>query len=141
MQILEELAAGNYITVKKKPKIVSALGAVYKSDGNVQDYSQPFESRSLNGWYQAETDLRLTYIVVDIKPAHCDFTGCKWRFKGETADTYMVDTRLSFGTRKSLIIFHRLTQAVKRMMHWLGTMQLWRFSTLLTLLNIQKLYG
>ena len=143
-QILEELAAGNYVVVNKKPKIVSALGAVYKPNGDVRiihDYSQP-EGSALNeyatieniryqsvqdaldcigpGWYQAKIDLRWAYRVVGINPAHYTLTGFKWRFEGCRTYTYMVDTRLSFGARKSPIIFHRLTQAVRRMMQRRG---------------------
>lgn len=140
-RILEELAAGNYAIVNK---IVSALGVVYKTDGDigiVHDFSQP-ECRALNkfatiekiqyqsvqdalscigpGWYQAKIDLHWAYRVVGINPAHQTLTGFRQRFKGSSAYTYMVDTRLSFGAKRSPIIFHRLTKAVRRMMQCCG---------------------
>ena len=39
-------------------------------------------------------------------------TGFKWNF----GDVYLKDTKLPFGAKLSPGIFHRLTQAVKRMM-------------------------
>ena len=41
-------------------------------------------------------------------------TGLQWNLKGQTV--YMTDTRLPFGACLSPGIFHRLTQAVKRIM-------------------------
>ena len=143
-KILEELAEGNYLIVTEKPCIVSALGSIDKQNGDVRiihDCSQPM-GQALNDyatieplryqtvqdaienigphWYQCKVDLRSAYRVCGINPAHFPYTGFKWRFKGDKQDTYMVDTRLSFGARKSPFIFHRLTQAVKRMMHRKG---------------------
>ena len=143
-KILEELAEGNYLRVAEKPRIVSALGAIDKQNGEVRiihDCSQPLGA-SLNdyatieplryqtvqdaidnighNWYQCKVDLRSAYRVCGINKSHFPFTGFKWRFRGDEDYTYMVDTRLSFGARKSPYIFHRLTQAVKRMMHRKG---------------------
>ena len=139
-RLLAEIKEGNYVVVKNKPKIISALGAIPKPDGDVRlihDCSQPFGSslndystidsvkyQSVNDalnmirphWYQCKIDLRWAYRVCGINPAHYAFTGLKWRFSGDNDDTYLIDTRLSFGARKSPHIFHRLTQAVKRMM-------------------------
>jgi hypothetical protein len=139
-RLLAELEEGNYRIVKNKPKIISALGAIPKPDGDVRlihDCSQPAGSslndystidsvkyQSVNdalnmigpGWYQCKIDLRWAYRVCGINPEHYTFTGLKWHFIGDKSHTYLVDTRLSFGARKSPHIYHRLTQAVKRMM-------------------------
>ena len=61
------------------------------------------------GWYQCKIDLREAYRVCGINPAHFTFMEFKWRFAGESKDTYMIDTRLRFGARKSPYIFHWLT--------------------------------
>ena len=139
-QIMDELLEGNYIIVQVKPRIISALGAVPKSSGSVRiimDGSRPilsglnhyatvdhFKYQSVQdaincigpGWFQCKVDLRSAYRVCHINPDHQPLCGFKWRFKGDSQYTYMVDTRLSFGARKSPEIFHRLTQSVRRMM-------------------------
>ena len=64
----------------------------------------------------AKVDLRHAYRSVPVHPANFKALGLKWRFKGRQAFTYLVDTRLPFGGRSAPGIFHRLTQAVRRMM-------------------------
>ena len=50
-------------------------------------------------------------------PKNYQGTGLKWKFKGNKAKfTFLVDTRLPFGGRRSPEIFRRLTQAVRRIM-------------------------
>uniref|UniRef100_A0A1I8IG38 RING-type domain-containing protein n=1 Tax=Macrostomum lignano TaxID=282301 RepID=A0A1I8IG38_9PLAT len=53
---------------------------------------------------------------VAIHPDDYQATGIGWRFKGNRDLTWLVDTRLPFGSCASVEIFYRLTQAVKRMM-------------------------
>ena len=58
----------------------------------------------------------LTVPSIPIRPANCQVTGCKRRFMGDDYDTFFYDTRLPFGAKSSPEIFHRITQAVRRMM-------------------------
>ena len=58
----------------------------------------------------------LTVPSIPIRPANCQVTGCKHRFMGDDYDTFFYDTRLPFGAKSSPEIFHRITQAVRRMM-------------------------
>ena len=65
----------------------------------------------------AKIDLHHAYRSVPIHPHNYHGTGLKWKFNGNKVKfTYFVDTRLAFGGRRSPEIFHRLTQAVKRIM-------------------------
>jgi len=139
--IREELVEGNYCITPFKPTIVSALGAVPKSDSSelrlIHDCSMPkglgvnsyidIEKQSFStiqsavkliskGCYMAKVDLRHAYRSVPVHPSNYTALGLKWKFDGDTHDTYFVDTRFPFGTRSSPGIFHRLTQSVKRMM-------------------------
>ena len=66
------------------------------------------------GCYLAKVDLRSAYRSVKISKTSEQVTGLKWNFEGNTV--YLRDTRLPFGGKLSPGIFHRLTQAVKRMM-------------------------
>ena len=68
------------------------------------------------GYYLAKVDLKSAYRSVPLHPSEYCMTGIKWKFQGDNAPTYMFDTRLLFGARKGCSIFHRLTQAVKRML-------------------------
>ena len=61
-------------------------------------------------------DLESAYRSVEIHPNDYESTGLQWRFPGESSDTFMFDTRLPFGAKRAPWIFHRLTQAVRRMM-------------------------
>ena len=129
------------VVVKSPPKIVSALGAIPKDDGAVRlihDCSRP-EGNGLNDYavldydikyqtvqdacelldkngYMAKVDLKSAYRSVPLHPSQYQFTGLQWTFTGEKNPTYMIDTRLPFGARLSPSHFHRLTQAVKRML-------------------------
>ena len=64
----------------------------------------------------AKIDLKHAYRSVPIHPDNFRATGCKWRFSGDANFTYFYDTRLPFGAKSSPMIFHRLTQSVRRMM-------------------------
>lgn len=140
-QILEEIKEGRYLVVKDKPTIISALGAIPKSDGGIRlihDASRPAGS-SLNDHasleskiqYQsikdavncvnnkswiAKVDLKSAYRSVSLLPSHMEYTGLKWKFKGHKEHTYLVDSRLPFGCRLSVEVFHRLSHAIQRFM-------------------------
>jgi len=144
-QIVQELVEGRYVKVPAKPPLISALGAIPKADGDIRlihDCSQPV-GRALNdfatnkfeikyqtlrsatkhlsrGCYLAKVDLKGAYRSVGLHPSQHAFTGLKWKFAGDSEYTYMVDKCLPFGARKSPGIFHRLTQAVRRMMERRG---------------------
>ena len=69
-----------------------------------------------HGAYVAKIDLKSAYRSVGIHPACFQATGLKWKFEGDGEVTYMIDKCLPFGAKFSPGIFHRLTQAVRRMM-------------------------
>ena len=69
------------------------------------------------GYYMSKIDLHHAYRSVPIHPKNCQDTGLKWKFEGNKAKfTFLVDTKLPFGGRRSPEIFHRLTQSVRRIM-------------------------
>ena len=72
------------------------------------------------GSFLAKVDLKSAYRSVRIHPSNYEATGLKWQFSGTTQPTYMYDTRLPFGAKKAPIVFHRLTQSVRRMMRRKG---------------------
>lgn len=139
--IRNEIDNGHYKIVQEKPNIVSALGAIPKNKGKsvrlIHDCSRP-SGRSLNDFashekfkyqsiqdavdlvtknaYLAKVDLSSAYRSVKINDSNYTATGLKWRFSGDDYDTYMVDTRLPFGAKKSPEIFHILSQAVRAIM-------------------------
>lgn len=144
-QIKEEIANGHYKVVDHKPKIISALGAIPKNNSAkvrlIHDCSRPagtavndyatkdkFRYQTLQeavdliepGHYMAKIDLANAYRSVRIHPTNYDVTGLKWVFTGDYTETYLVDTRLPFGARKSPEIFNSLTQAVRQMLAWRG---------------------
>lgn len=143
-QIKVELENGRYVIVDRRPAIVSAIGAIPKSDGNIRiihDASRP-HGESLNdlweketfsysgiqdatdmikpGYFLAKVDLKSAYRSVRTHPTNYNFTGLKWTFEGDTTPVYMVDTRLPFGARRSPFIFNHLSQAVCRILHAKG---------------------
>jgi hypothetical protein len=140
-QIIEELRNGRYIITDTKPKIISALGAVDKSDSGkirlIHDCSRPpgsavndyainekFSYSSMQdaaalvtpGCYLAKVDLSNAYRSVKIHPSNFEISGLAWTFSGDNKPTIMYDTRLMFGARKSPSIFNELSQAVCRIM-------------------------
>lgn len=139
--IRDEIQQGNYVISATKPTVVSALGAIPKPNSTeirlIHDCSRPhghavndyittraFKFQTLDdairtlrpGYFMAKIDLRHAYRSVSIHPTSYQATGCKWRFSGDDFDTFFYDTRLPFGAKCSPEIFHRLTQAVRRMM-------------------------
>lgn len=139
--IAGEVAEGNYVVTPTKPAIISALGAIPKPDSSevrlIHDCSRPhgqalndyistcsFKFQTLDdavqllkpNYFMAKIDLRHAYRSVPIHPSNFAATGLKWQFEGDDDFTYFYDTRLPFGAKSSPEIFHRLTQAVRRMM-------------------------
>lgn len=138
-QVRKEIEAGNYVICDDQPTVVSPMAAIPKPDGDVRlihDCSRP-AGRAVNdyctsNWHQkfsrvddaaslmtqgcffAKVDLRSAYRSVKINEESQKVTGLKWNFGGKTV--YLRDTKLPFGAKLSPGIFHRLTQAVKRMM-------------------------
>lgn len=105
-----------------KPTIVSALGAIPKSNSKVRlihdasrplhmsinDYVQSDTSCSYvdlrvvsklisEGCYLAKIDLQSAYRSVPIHPSNYWATGLKWQFINATSPTYLYDTKLPFG--------------------------------------------
>lgn len=140
-QILTEVENGHYKIVDEKPLIISALGAIPKSDSSkvrlIHDCSQPtgfavndfadattFKYQSIKdaiklitpNCYMAKLDLQNAYRSVNIHSSNTQATGLKWRFGNNKHFTYMVDTKLPFGAKLSPYIFNTLTQAVRVIM-------------------------
>lgn len=144
-QIKEEIHNGRYLVVPNKPHIVSALGAIEKKNKKIRlihDASrphgnalndlwekEPFSYTSLQDaidnikpkYFLAKVDLSNAFRSVKVNPQCHTYTGLKWYFRGDCNSTsnhptYMVDTRLPFGARRSPYIFNKLTQAVCDMM-------------------------
>ena len=130
---------GNYEVVDTPPDIISPIGVIAKADGGVRlihdcsmppgkavnDYSteewhQKFarvdDAAALvtEGCYMAKIDLQSAYRSVNISKHSQKVTGLKWQFCGKTV--YLRDKKLCFGSRMAPGIFHRLSQAVKRML-------------------------
>lgn len=138
-QILREICMGNYQVVHEPPEIISPIGVLPKPDGGVRiihDCSQP-EGYSVNdycttewkqkfsrvddaaalvteGCFMAKVDLKSAYRSVPISSHSQRVTGLRWQFGKQTV--YLRDTKLCFGSKLAPGIFHRLTQAVRRML-------------------------
>ena len=138
-QVRNETEIRNYVICDSQPAIVSPMAAIPKPDGDVRlihncsrpvgkvvndyctsDWHQKFSrvddavSLITHGCYFAKVDLKSAYRSVRISKESQKVSGFKWNFGGETV--YLIDTKLPFGAKLSPGIFHRLTQAVKRMM-------------------------
>ena len=138
-QVLKEIQMGNYEVVSEPPVIVSPMGVIPKPDGGVRlihdcslpkgqsvndyctsDWNQKFsrvdDAASLvtEGCYMAKIDLKSAYRSVPISKHSQQVTGLRWKFGNRTV--YIRDTKLPFGSRLAPGIFHRLTQAVRRML-------------------------
>jgi len=138
-QVAQEIENGNYVRVSEPPTIVSPLGAIPKPDGGVRlihDCSRP-HGRAVNdhvssmdhhrfqsvddaahlvsqGYYMAKIDLKSAYRSVSLSPDSCKVTGLKWYIDGKPQ--YFYDSKLPFGAKLAPGIFHRLSQAVRRIM-------------------------
>ena len=140
-QIIDELANSRYVVSEQKPVIVSAMGAILKQNCKVRlihDCSRPLEvsvndyahstdkmcyqsvkdacSLVNEGSYMCKIDLRSAYRYVPIHPSNYQFSGIKWQFSGDAKPTYLTDTRLMFGSKLAPNIFHRISQAIRRIM-------------------------
>lgn len=138
-QVIKEIENGHYVVCDKPPQIVSPMAAIPKPDGDVRlihdcsrpvgeavndycsvDWQQKFSrvddaaAIMTEGCYFAKVDLRSAYRSVGLSKLSQEVTGLSWEINGETV--FLKDTRLPFGARRSVGIFHRLTQAVRRMM-------------------------
>ena len=138
-QVLKEIENGNYVFCDTPPQIISPMAAIPKPDGDVRlihdcsrppggavndycssDWKQKFSkiddasSLMTEGCFFAKVDLKSAYRSVNISDHSQKVTGFSWNFNGK--DVYLRDIKLPFGAKLSVGIFHRLTQAVKRMM-------------------------
>ena len=138
-QILHEIGMGNYELVSDPPDIISPIGVIEKPDGGVrlihdcsipkgksvndystEDWHQKFarvdDAAALvtEGCFMAKIDLQAAYRSVPISRHSQRVTGLQWTFGSRKV--YLRDTKLCFGSRLAPGVFHRLTQAVKRML-------------------------
>ncbi|MES9882075.1 MAG: reverse transcriptase domain-containing protein [Sedimenticola sp.] len=140
-QVLTEIELGNYVVAEgpNEPCIISPMAAIPKPDGGVRlihDCSRP-DGLSVNdhcstdwkqkiariddaaklmspGCFFAKVDLKSAYRSVSIGKHSQNVTGFQWNINGENIT--LRDTKLPFGAKLAPGIFHRITQAVKRMM-------------------------
>ena len=138
-QVLKEIEMGHYRVVSDPPNIISPIAVIPKPDGGIRlihDCSRP-DGLAVNdyctsdwkqkfarvddaaklvtpGCFMAKVDLKQAYRSVPISKHSQQATGLKWQFGNNTV--YLQDTRLCFGSKLAPGIFHRLTQAVKRML-------------------------
>ena len=138
-QVIKEIENGHYVVCDAPPKIVSPMAVIPKPDMDVRlihdcsrpvgeavndycsaDWQQTFscvdDAAALmsEGCFFAKVDLKSAYRSVGLSKASQEVTGLSWNINGTTV--YLQDTRLPFEARRSVSIFHRLTQAVRRMM-------------------------
>ena len=147
---MAELEAGNYVITNEPPILISAIGAIPKSDSDevrlIHDCSRPTDN-SLNshntgnetfkfqtmdnalkhiktGSYLVKVDIHKAYRHVPVHPLNYRAAGLVWQFElkenQEFEFTYLYDTKLPFGASKALGIFHRLSQATTRIMRSKG---------------------
>lgn len=139
-QILTEIENGNYVFANSTPKIISPLGVIAKPDGGVRiihDCSRPFGSAvndfvddfdkqqfqtvddacklTSKNCYMAKVDLKSAYRSVNISKNSQQVTGLRWTFPDGNVYTF-IDRKLPFGSKVAPGIFHKLSQAIRRMM-------------------------
>ena len=144
-QILTELEENRYIITSHPATITSAIGAIPKKNSHnvrlIHDCSKPvgyalndyatnnlFRYQNIQdavkfispGSYFAKLDLANAYRSVKTHPSNRHATGLHWTFNGDYYPTFMVDTRLPFGARRSPEVFNELTQAVCCIMRQFG---------------------
>ena len=148
-QIREEIDNGRYVVLPEPPLLTSALGAIPKPGTDkirlIHDCSRPLGS-ALNDLadldkysyqtireaaalirpqdYLAKVDLASAYRSVKIHPDDYPLTGLHWTFQGDDGPTYISDTRLPFGAKKSSGIFSALTQVVRHIVEKQGLVRL-----------------
>ena len=74
------------------------------------------------GSFMAVVDIKSAYRSVAIHPSSYDAAGIQWIING--VPRYIVDTHMMFGARPAPTIFHRLSQACKRIMFRMGHTQI-----------------
>ena len=145
-ELKAQVEVGNYVCSSNKPLIISPMGAILKEGRDevrlIHDGSRPTATESMNSYslptsvqyesienayklampntYLCKIDLKAAYRSVAIHPSDYPLTGLQFRFSADKSATNMFDTRLPFGSSKGPMIFHRLSQAVKRMMQRRG---------------------
>ncbi|CAC5422338.1 unnamed protein product [Mytilus coruscus] len=131
-QVLYEIECGNYKFTSSDPCIISPIGVIPKQDGGIRlihDCSRP-KGSSVNSLVSeiekqrfqtlddvaklvtknccmSKVDLKSAYRSVKLSQRSQKVTGFNWT---------LYDTKLLFGSKLAPCIFHRLTQAVRRMM-------------------------
>jgi hypothetical protein len=138
-QIKVELEKGRYIVSEVCPPVVSALGAIPKSQTKVRlihDLSRPLggvnkhstdnavkfptideATRHMSSnTFLAKIDLKEAYRSIPLHPTCYGLTGLQWHFSGDDKSTFFFDARLPFGASKSCKIFQSLTNAIVRML-------------------------
>ena len=138
--IRNEIQQGNYVITATKPTVVSASGAILKPNssevGLIHDRFRPyghvvnefistryFKFHCLDdaikllkpNYFMAKIDLKHAYRSDPPTPQIIRLQAASGGFGGKIL-TGFYDTRLPFGAESSPEIFHRLTQAVRRMM-------------------------
>ena len=88
----------------------------YYTAGWHQKFARVEDAAALftEGCFMAKVDLKSAYRSVPISKYSQKVTGLRWQFDKRTV--LLCDTKLCFGSRLAPGIFHRLTQAVKRML-------------------------
>jgi hypothetical protein len=135
-RLKEEIEEGNYIIVDKSDAtLISPLAALDKPSGDIRlihdlrqmnvyankgeyayDPLQDTLYQLVPGMWLAKVDLQWAYRCAPIRKDQYPLTGARWRFKGDTKATTLLDTKFSFGARHSPAHYNRITKAVKRMM-------------------------
>jgi hypothetical protein len=139
MQVLTEIERGNYAPATIDPLIISPMGVIPKPDGGVRlihdcsrpqgeavnDYVAELEKQRFQsvddaaklvtpGCFMAKVDLQSAYRSVKISAHSQQVTGLRWLFPDGVRTFY--DRKLPFGSKVAPSIFHRLSQAVRRIM-------------------------
>ena len=143
--IRNEIQQGNYVITATIPTVESASGVIPKPNSSearlIHDcfrrhghaVNEFISTRFVKfqflydaikllkpNYFMAKIDLNHAYRWRPIYSANNQATGCQWRFSGNDFDSCFYDTRLPFGAE----IFHRPTQAVRRMMGKRGFMNM-----------------
>ena len=139
--IRNEIQQGNYVITTTKLTVDSVSGVIPKPNSSearlIHDFFRPhgyavnefISTRYVKfqflydaikllkpNYFMAKIDLNHAYRWRPIYSANNQATGCQWRFSGNDFDSCFYDTCLPFGAESSPEIFHRPTQAVRRMM-------------------------
>ena len=137
LEIQKEISEGRYEITNEKPIIVSALGAIPKSDGSfrlihdcpagsaandqaVELPKQKYQSiqDAINaitpGCYLAKVDLKGAYHSLRLNKSKYPFMGLHWKFSGDSDPTFIQEKCMFSGQKLPLPSFteyHRLSGA------------------------------